>query len=386
MEGGLGLKPYMDTRRRFTLAAVLALALSFFVVIVRSVLRRAESTYNYPAYSSLNNSSDGIKAYFEALRALGYQTSRNYLPLHKLAGTRATVFFAGTSLTSFRYSDAKDLKQLEDLATQGGRILIAFDPYSILARSDTELRRRDLSKQPVPENTLKTRWGVELGFSELHRDSSDSTILTKLNFFRAVYWFASWNNKWVPLEVRDSHPQLLERDFGRGSILLISNASYFTNRALLLHPDAQLLAQVSGPRRPVIFDESHLGLEDSGTVTGLAVKHGLEWALLGFLVLAILYIWYSAISFVPRFPGRPSTTVAGRDAHSALTNLLMQSVPNTSILRVCAEEWNHSGKYSQGFTHPLPTEDLSRLSVIEPARAPDEFRWMGERVKSTHRG
>ncbi len=95
----------MRDRERLALIAVLFLAIVFVVTVTRSVLRRAETTYDYPPYSSLNNSDEGTRAYFEALKKLGYSPSRNYQPLHKLVGTQADIFYAGPALAAFRYSD-----------------------------------------------------------------------------------------------------------------------------------------------------------------------------------------------------------------------------------------------------------------------------------------
>ena len=115
----------------------------------------------------------------------------------------------------------------------------------------------------------------------------------------ATWHFSSWTNEWIPSHMRDYSPLFLERRFGKGLILLIANARLFTNRELLLEPDAPLLAAVPSAHRQVIFDESHLGLEDTGTVAGLAAAHHLQWLLLGFVILAAIYVWRSSFSFVP---------------------------------------------------------------------------------------
>ncbi len=184
--------------------------------------------------------------------------------------------------------------------------------------------------------------------------------------------FPSWTKDWAPAQVRDGTPFFLERHFGKGAVLLIAGSKLFTNRELLIHPDTQTLAAVPGSRREVIFDENHLGLEDTGTVVGLAAAHGLTGLLLGFVVLAVLYVWRNAISFVPPLPPQSDAAVSGRDAYSGLANLLRQTVPLKSILGVAAAEWNTSIIAQRG--RIVSEEELNRLKHIEAARAPAEYK------------
>ncbi len=372
----------MRTRERLALIAVLVLAAVFLFSIVRSVLRRTETTYNYPPYSSLNNGDEGTKAYFETLRKLGHKPSRNYQPLRKLEGTQAEIFYVGPGLGAFRYSGAKELEEFERLAVRGARIIIAFDTDGVVQKPRAGARTRDSSTHAPAEDTLKKRWGIQLAFTKRKVSKAVNEFMSQLDSIPVSWHFSSWANDWSPSQMKDSTPLFLERRFGKGSVLLIAESKLFTNRELLMNPDTQVLAAVPIYQREIIFDESHLGLEDTGTVVGLATAHGLQWMMLGLVVLAVLYVWRSSTSFVPPAAARRDTAVAGHDAHSALSNLLMQSLPKNSILGFVAEEWNRTLGGPQGLAEQISGEELSRLQHVQAVDVPTEYRSLAQKLKS----
>lgn len=365
--------------RRIGLAAVVVFALLFAVAVIYSILRRTETTYNYPHYSSLNNGEQGTKAYFDALARLGLAPSRNFKLLHKLEGARAAIFYAGPEMGTFRFSEEQELKQFEQLASGGARVMIAFDPEAVIGIHP----EKEKKKEDAAEDRLKTRWGVQLAHLDRNVPDEDRAFLKRLDMLPVNWQFSSWSPAWVPSHVRNGAPLFLERRFGKGSIVLIGNSKLFTNRELLVQPDSDVLIAAPGGYHDIIFDESHLGLEDTGTVLGLARAHGLEWMLLGFAVLAILYVWRSSFSFIPRSHAPTETAVGGRDAHVALSNLLRQSVPAKSVLRVSAEEWNRSARLlGRASARTLNNDDLARLELVPAETAAHAYRDLSTRLRA----
>jgi hypothetical protein len=373
----------MQTSRRLAVVAAVALAGLFAVAAITSILRRTETTYNYPRYSSLNNSEQGTKAYFDALERLGFLVSRNFKLLPKLAGARAAIFYAGPDLAQFRYSDESDLRDFERLAERGARVVIALDPEGLVETPKESRTEHPKKAAKPPEDNLKNRWGVQLSYRDRPVSSQNRAFLATLEM-RPVNWqFSSWASSWIPSHVRKTAPLFLERAFGKGAIVLIADSKVFTNRELLVHPDTDVLAAAPGGYRRIIFDESHLGLEDTGTVVGLATAHNLQWMLVGFFVLASLYVWRSTSSFIPRTRARTEVAVSGRDAHLALSNLLMQSVPARSILRVAAEEWNRSaGLAARASARRVGEDDLAHLEGLPVERVVDRYRDLSVRVNT----
>lgn len=368
----------MQPRRRATLAAVLALAALFASTLIYLVLRRTETTYYYPNYSSLNNSEQGTKAYFDALSRLGFRTSRNYKPLPKMEGVHAAIFYAGPEMSLFRFLEDKELQQFEQLAAAGARVVIALDPEAVIEIHPGETKKRD-----PREDNLKKRWGIELAHVERSVSGEDAALLNRLDMMPVNWQFSSWIPAWTPSQVRNGAPLFLERTFGKGSVVLMANTKLFTNRELLVRPDNDVLAAAPGAYRDIIFDETHLGLEDTGTVLSLARAHGLHWMLLGFTILAILYVWRSAFSFIPRSPAALDTAVGGRDAHVALSNLLRQSVPAKSVMRVAAEEWNRSAKLlGRAGGRTIGPEDLAALEPLPAEAVATAYRTLSLRLNT----
>jgi hypothetical protein len=362
---------------------VLALCGVFSVTMVRAIFLRSETTYNYPAYSSLNNAEKGTKAYFDALTRLGFVTSRNYRPLAKLVNANAAILYAGPALQAFRFSDEKELRQFEQLAKGGARVVLAFDPEGSIMGHPAKPKPGQKPDGRERKDNLSKRWGVELKHSERAVPAEMRDLLGALEL-QPVYWqFSSWSGDWTPSQLRNGTPIFLERRFGRGSVLLIGNSKLFTNRELLTTPDSAALAAVTGAYRNIIFDESHLGLQETGTVMALAIRHRLEWMLVGFAALAILYLWRSSVSFVPRVSVPVDAAISGRDAHTALSNLLMQSVPAAAVLRVSAEEWNRCiSMHGRSAGQTFSTEDLAGLGAVTPEHAVSQYRAIANRLNS----
>ncbi len=366
-------------------AAVVALLALFGIVAFESVVRRAENYSYYPDYSSLNNEDAGLKAYYQTLVRLGVSVSRNYRPLLKLEGQKATVIYAGPNLGDFRSRSEKELEQFERVAQRGARVLILFQTREIRyekidpPKPEVKLSRKGPSNsrnEMKPRvDAMRSRWGVEEAETELTNAKRPTGVeaLTPSIVRRDVLWhFSKWDPLWKPVSRgSDGNPVLLERNFGQGSIGLLAAVEPFTNYQLLTKPDAALLALTMTGLHPLIFDEAHLGVAENDTVAGLARQHHLEWILLGFFALAALYVWRSAVSFIPPLLSPVEGGVKGRDAHSALSSLLAQSVGRDKLLKEIAAEWKHSQRYVPNADHlnEVELEHLAATSIPEASGA-----------------
>jgi hypothetical protein len=386
--------------RGLAATAGITLLVVFVVASFESVVRRAENYSYYPAYSSLNNEGTGLKAYYEALVRLGLPVSRNYRPFGKLEGQTATVIYAGTNLGDFRFRSEKELEQFERVAQGGARVLILFQMketrHERVSVSDQALKeppgkRLGTSPEEVKPlvDVLRSRWGVEERETYLPNTSPNPAVeaLAPSVVRRDVLWqFAKWNPLWKPVLLSSlGAPILLERNFGQGSIGLLAGVEPFTNAQLLKNPDASLLAITMTGGRPLIFDEAHLGVAETDTVAGLARQHHMEWILLGLLAVAALYVWRNAVSFVPPPPSASEADVRGRDAHSALTSLLAQSVSREGLLKEISAECKRSERYVPSVTH-VEKSELEQLACTSVAGAPEAYRTLARRKAATRDG
>jgi hypothetical protein len=381
----------VNRRSRWPAGFVAALVSVFCVVIVASVLRRSEDYSSYPQYSSLNNAESGTKAYFDSLERLGYTLERNYKSIDKVQETNASFFYVGLSSERFRQLPDQDLADLARLATMGVRLVVVLDPKQVewpnIMQAPTSKQVRKNVKAPV--DSLLKIWGVKLERAA----ASDQRFANELGGRKEegpakayLWYFASWRPEWRTSGSFGNAPLFLERKLGRGAIVLMANADLLTNRQLLSAPDAEALAAAAGNRRRMIFDETHLGVADTGSVAGLAAAHNLQWLLLGFVMLAVFYVWRNSVSFVPPMRAERDAAIAGLNAHGALTALLMRSIPENQILATAAAEWNASWQLEKRpGARPLNDSELFQARGATGDEAIRLYREFSKRLNGNRR-
>ncbi len=262
------------------------------------------STRSYPPYSSLNAQKNGAKLLFAALAGTGkLSVERNYRPLSLLRVKNSAILFLGiTPASALQWTDS-NLTTLERLASAGNRVAI------VLTGDPLDWKQLANNKSP-----LLHRWRlpIEPGSSPLRLNSG---------------------NGWQFEEAG-----LLGKKFGAGVVLFLLHAEHFTNQPVSETPWQTILPVLVGPYASVIFDESHLGIEETGSVAGLARRYRLQGLIAGLLLLAGLFIWKQAIRFSPlvQEPGNlPQPSM--RDV---LGSLLAENISSPDLIPLCIDEWN----------------------------------------------
>ena len=151
---------------------------------------------------------------------------------------------------------------------------------------------------------------------------------------------------------RGTNAVVIERKFGKGSVVIASDSFFVSNEAMLKDRHADLLAWLVGANRTVVFDEAHLGMSESPGVAALMRKYRLHGLAAGLLLLAGLFIWKNSTSLMPpHADGRSEDFVAGKDAASGFVNLLRRNIPPRDVFATCFAEWKKtaapSGKIFQ---------------------------------------
>ena len=297
---------------------------------------RFEAGDVYPPYSSLRADPLGAKALFETVQQLpGMSATRNYRPVASLTKSAATVLFLGQDPIAFGRAGEEDLKELETLASSGARVVIAMRPVRrfVETKAPQKLPFPDpLKPAPVEQPPIQKRWGIQLDYitqsSQQAEEENHAEPKVTALFFRS--------------EGKILHE--VERRFGSGTILLVANAFPFSNEALADDRDAQFLSRMLAGHSLVIFDESHFGLTESGSVGTLVRKYRLQGAVAMLAVLLALFIWKNSSSFLP--PRRElAAGDAGPDAKEAaagLANLLRRNIPVKDLFPACWREWERS--------------------------------------------
>jgi hypothetical protein len=155
--------------------------------------------------------------------------------------------------------------------------------------------------------------------------------------------FTNVNAAWRTIYSRGTNPVVLERKFGVGSVVLMTDCYSLSNEAMVAdrHPD--LLAWLIGSADTIEFDEAHLGLTESPGVSSLMRRYRLHGLVAGLLLVVGLFIWQHSASFLPRVKDGPlEDEIAGKEAAAGLVNLLRRNIAPREVLRVCFNEWTKS--------------------------------------------
>jgi len=327
---------------------------------------RFESGDVYPAYSSLRADPKGTKALYESLGAL-QETRRNFRPLSKIKEAEgASIFVLGLDPES--WSSPDEITEFERLATAGSRVVLAFKPFPnpplpgplMLPGRRTGPSAPDAQGFQRLANHFQSRWNIgfryyrlpEIEGDRIRAEAAQRLITNDLPVsitVRTTLHFRPADDSWQVIYARSPNPTnelavLIERPFGRGSIILAADAFPFSNEALRHDRQPELLAWFAGGNDLVIFDEAHLGVQDSRGVAGLARQYRLHGLFAALLILAGLFVWRRITPFLPphedELARERGDLVAGRESAAGFINLLRRNISSDQILKICLEQWN----------------------------------------------
>jgi hypothetical protein len=142
--------------------------------------------------------------------------------------------------------------------------------------------------------------------------------------------------------------------------MLIGTSYPLTNEALREARDTAWLNAVFGDAPRIVFDETHLGSVESGTIMGLARRFRLQGVLAVAIACALLFIWQSSAPFPPErsSPAGDDIRLFAASAGEGLRNLLAHHIPANRLIGACVAEWRKDrGRLA-------PADQLARLESI----------------------
>lgn len=325
----------------FGALALCAIAVVFAIGLFQIFRIRLVAGDLYPEWSSLRSDPDGTRVLFDSLAATGrVVTVRKYKPLAQSPERGATILFLGYSPNSLMSASSSDLDGLEQSARFGNRLVFAMNPGQWSGPPKQEA-----------DSALAKKWGVAVD-----RVQGNAGEDIELFFTKATNWTPDVNKKGRAI--------VIERAFGSGSIVLTASSEVFANQNLAADRNSALLIRLIGDNARVVFDESHLGVQDTGSVLGLVHKYRLDGALWGLLAVAIVFVWSNAAGFPPPSERRLAAATASHDSRAGLAQLLRRQIPTARIVEVCISEWertNTRAKVPRRYTGADPIETYRRL-------------------------
>ncbi|RPI76255.1 MAG: DUF4350 domain-containing protein [Desulfobacteraceae bacterium] len=360
-----------------------------------------ESGELYPPYSTLRTDPLGSKAFYESLnRIQSLEVFRNYASFSKLPeGQNTALVFLGLAHDDLENWPKSLVKSLDRFIQEGGRLVLAFAPqqgFSPDPDEDSEEEKKTQAKEEQEKKSWKEdgkkecsdedcvtisladHWGLEVQFAEESKPgeevqalrSNKSQLPSRISW-HTVLFFDKIDKPWKVIYTARNKPVIIEKAYGRGSIMIAADSYLFSNEALRKERSPELLLWFMGPRSKLIFDETHFGIAKSEGVATLVRRFRMQWFIVGFLFMAGLFIWKQ---MTPLVPPQSRTThpefaniAQGRDYTSGLIGLLKSHIPVQTVLYACFQEWAKSRESQQkaGQEKIAEIETLIRSQAIK---------------------
>jgi len=339
-----------------------ALLLLFFIIgVAHLFVLRFESGDVYPAYSSLRRDPLGTGALYESLQNIDrIAVHRNYKFLKSLTfKPQTTLFYLGASAASFEPASKDMIAVIDRLTQSGGRLVLTFLP--VTKRYEAKAKKSAVKKKgPVKKISKYRHWGIGLAFKETlpviddKHQAVDATAnrrdLPPVISWHTNLYFELFDDAWQTLYSFQGLPLIVERAYGKGSILLCADSFFMSNEALRSERHPQLLVWLIGGNYSLIFDEAHFGIYKNPSVAQLIRRYRFDWFFAALAVLAILFVWKSAAYFVPPPADdaqNGADVVSEKDYTQGLIALLRRHIAGNQILPVCAREWEQTLRKSE---------------------------------------
>jgi hypothetical protein len=328
---------------------------------------RFQSGDIYPIYSSLRTDPLGTKAYYEALAAMpGLSVSRNYKPLPKLKGD-STLFVLGVNGYAVEFIEDTEVKALESFVSDGGRLIMTLLPTRAgIQTKNAENKEHTKLAGVKPPISLAKRWGFRISSDGSERTPKREAVSTTDGYqhpasitWHSIVSFEGLDAGWETIYKSADKPVMIERRYGKGTIVLATDTYFTSNEAILRERHPELLAWLAGSHQSIVFDETHNGIFENPGITFLFRKYGLHGVFIGFLLLGLLFVWKNSVSLVPRHANQDNEAdniATGKNHLSGFISLLRRNVPRKEVLSVCVQEWKKGLR--QG---AVPKEKMERI-------------------------
>lgn len=372
-------------KRHLTISLALAGAAAFCFSLFTLFNLRFSSGDVYPVGSSQRADPLGVRAFHDALTLQpGLRVERIVQPLERHRPPIAsTLFLCGLDPEALFEADyPPGWSQIDSFLNRGGRVVLAINPLS--AADHTNRFSRILSQSrlsPTNDSELPgTLWGFNI---QTDVTSAQSAIrvtnvpdqhLPKTLPWHSIHGFNPVDPKWEIVYERNGIPVVLHRRVQQGTLVLVASSYLLSNQGLLKHPEPAFLSWLVGPHSTVLFDETHLGLQQEPGIASLMRRYRLEGAFFAIAIIAGVYIWRQSVLH-PRSDAQPTenTPRAGRDSQAGLVHLLRRAVPPDQLTATCVDLW----RQSLGHRPVLSSDRLADIQDIadrEQARPSKERR------------
>jgi hypothetical protein len=308
---------------------------------------RLETGDTFPEYSTYRADPKGLKAFYKSLLATDQVHVSRRMQSSKIlpSGENQVLVLAGIRADQPTVSE-EDSQFFDHWLATGGRIVFALRPEkNQLARDQAAPLENQDETDPPPNITWRSlfrRWGVEtVPLRETHSTTTtNSTLFGKISRWLGRDSFDRLTSGWKVIAVQDGKNVIVERAFGHGSLVLLADSYPLSNEALATDRNTVFLLWLMENRSGVLFDETHLGLNERPGIMTLAQRYGLQGTVISIVAVLLLFIWKCQYTLVPRTRiAQDELTVSGSSSDQAFLNLLRRNVSQKEVMSVCIKTW-----------------------------------------------
>jgi hypothetical protein len=308
---------------------------------------RLETGDSFPEYSTYRADPKGLKAFYESLESTDLVHVSRRLQSSKIlpTGAEQVLVVAGVRADRQTVSD-EDFQLFDHWLATGGRLIIALRPEKIQAPKATPSSHPD-GKAATDDTsdllwlTLFRRWGAEI----TPLDKLRSTTVNSTQFGNIARWlggnsFVRLTSDWKVIAMQGNKNVIVERAFGRGSVVLLADSYPLSNEALAADRNTAFLLWLINERSGVLFEETHLGLSERPGIMALAQRYGLQGTLITIVGVLFLFVWKCQYTLVPRIKNdQNGLIVSGGSSDQVFLNLLQRTISRKDLLDVCITTW-----------------------------------------------
>lgn len=228
-----------------------------------------------------------------------------------------------------------------------------------------------------PERGWKTRVG------DFYRESLSSGDAPR---WRSQYRLKPDGKAWREVLCVKKEPVVIERQWGKGTIVFATDSFFASNEALHESRDAGFLVWLIGGKSDVVFDETIHGTRETGGAMKLIRRYRLHGFFVGMLIFVALWAWRSASTLAPgsdlmdRGLISNGGAVSGEYSRSGLVRLLRRSVPGKEVLRCCFRVWQESQHRPLSADASAQVESILRESETKPVTTLSGFYKISELI------
>ena len=381
--------------RRFSWIALLLIAVAFAGGLGWLFKLRLGQGDLFPAYSTLRADPLGTRAIFEALQELPeLRVERSVQPMKKIPEAPArTMVFAGMERVQWSAFSVDEANALDAAVRAGSRAVIVFkaERMTMADRVDSQLERigaeREAAKEKAEEKKeterkkraekdagersrssprneedkaidfkkesvdwtrrwgleVRDRWIMDKEQGAVKAGAAPEALEATIPWKSDLYFHLTQGSDWRVVYTRGLSPVMVEMSLGRGSVVMATDTFFLSNEAMQKSRETSLLAWLIGGNARVVFNESHLGVEEEVGIAKLARRYGLAGAFFVLLLLTALFVWRRMALFVPP---APETAETGLTYHpsAGLEALLRRALPAGKLVDTCLAEWARTAR------------------------------------------